>query len=124
MTDKIEQDDRALFKIYSEKCVRCYHLFPTHSKSVAHNSCHFSKGNSLCPAQEVKIVVATNSKNKAANLKKSFEEDDIQGAIEQLQKLVKLSEKERRGILSNIIASDNAQTEEPKKIKKPKSKDK
>ena len=84
MSEKIEYENKNLFKLHSVKCVSCIHLFPTHPNAKAHNSCHFSKGNELCPAQEVQFIIAVDKPNAIQNLKESFLQDDIAGAIEQL----------------------------------------
>ncbi len=103
MSEKIEQEDKNLFTIYSVKCVSCIHLYPTHPEAKSHNSCHYIRGNSLCPAQEINIVVGIDKPAVIKNLIKSFEEDDIQAAIEQMNKLIRKPEKERVKILSEVL---------------------
>jgi hypothetical protein len=51
----VAQDKRERLAIYSPKCKTCKHLDPAETK--AYILCHFSKGNSHCPASEVQIVV-------------------------------------------------------------------
>lgn len=49
------KDTRERFAIYSRKCKTCKHLDPGETK--AYIVCHFSKGNTHCPAQGVQMVV-------------------------------------------------------------------
>ncbi len=41
--------------LYSADCMTCSHLSETGTE--AYEKCHFSKGNKLCPAAEVRLVV-------------------------------------------------------------------
>ena len=41
--------------IYSDNCFECQHLVP--SKTKKFSTCHFTKGNTHCPAQGVLLVV-------------------------------------------------------------------
>ena len=100
---EIENEKKDLFKLDSVKCVSCIHLFPTHPSAKSHVSCHFSKGNENCPAQEIRFVIAVDKKSKIDNLRESFKNDDVPAVIEQLNKLVKLSKDERRGLLSELL---------------------
>lgn len=41
--------------LYSGNCVGCKHLYEL--GTVLHEECHYSNGNTQCPASEVKLVV-------------------------------------------------------------------
>jgi hypothetical protein len=41
--------------LYSADCMTCSHLCET--GITAHEKCHYNKGNRLCPAAEVRIVI-------------------------------------------------------------------
>jgi hypothetical protein len=43
------------FALYSKDCMTCSHLCET--GVTAFVPCHYSKGNKLCPAAEVRIVI-------------------------------------------------------------------
>jgi len=42
--------------LYSTNCKRCHYLDPQEPKKFTR--CHFSKGNTDCPATEIRIVIA------------------------------------------------------------------
>lgn len=44
------------FALYSQNCMSCKHLSPETGK-VAFVDCHHTKGNTQCPASEVKFAV-------------------------------------------------------------------
>jgi hypothetical protein len=119
--DLIEKDDneKTELKLYAQKCVTCIHLFPRHSDATSHVSCHYSKGNDMCPASELQFVVSVNKKSKIENIIESFESDDIEGAIRQLKKLTGYSKDEQKGILSSL--KDYAGIKKSSKKKKEKS---
>jgi hypothetical protein len=41
--------------LYSKDCINCKHLTETGNRDFV--TCHFSKGNKQCPAQELRFVV-------------------------------------------------------------------
>ena len=43
------------FALYSEKCLTCKHLVEI--GKVDNRDCHYSKGNTECPASEVRLVI-------------------------------------------------------------------
>lgn len=46
------------FALFSEDCLRCSHLVDTNKKGMmAFATCHYSKGNTHCPAKEVRVVI-------------------------------------------------------------------
>ncbi len=47
--------DKEYLALYSADCSNCKHLTETGKREF--EKCHFSNGNKLCPAQEVRIVV-------------------------------------------------------------------
>lgn len=102
-TQIIPAVDLNYLELHSSKCVTCSHLFPTHPKAKAHNSCHYKKGNDRCPAAELRFVIGVDKNEQVENILKSFEEDDIQGLIEQLNTLVKIPKEQRRGLLSDLL---------------------
>lgn len=65
---------KEVFALYSRECLSCGHLvsgLPEKPKP-----CHFSKGNSDCPASEVVITMTKRLKVMAAELKKARREHD------------------------------------------------
>lgn len=52
---KIPLEDKELFALYNANCMQCKHLSET--GSTAFVECHYSKGNTQCPAAEVRFVV-------------------------------------------------------------------
>jgi len=69
--------------LYSRKCKRCGHLDPEETKKFT--SCHYSRGNIECPAQEVQIAVVGEAKRLAASLKKAKAEDNLRLEIRILE---------------------------------------
>lgn len=52
---KQPKQQKEYFALYSADCMTCSHLSET--GTTAHVGCHFSKGNTECPAAEVRFVV-------------------------------------------------------------------
>lgn len=50
-----QKDDFGTVEIFQEKCLTCSHLVAFAQKS--YSKCHFSKGNTQCPAQSLRISV-------------------------------------------------------------------
>lgn len=99
---KIQEDDRAKFLLYEEKCVVCVHLFPRCSKRKTYNKCHYKNGNPDCPAQEVVFIVKPKVNKRAEAIFKKIEDGDVQKAIILLQRLVKEPEEEQKNILHAV----------------------
>jgi hypothetical protein len=75
--------------LYSEKCKRCGHLDPEAPKKF--NNCHFSKGNTECPAQEVQFAVVGEAKRFAAAAKKARKAGNLAMEAEILDTVAKRS---------------------------------
>ena len=61
------------FALYSANCMTCRHLSPeTGTKS--HVKCHFTKGNTQCPAAEVTFVVVGKALKYAKLVRKCRDE--------------------------------------------------
>lgn len=52
--------EKEYLAVYSEKCLRCSHFVEGAQRT--YTKCHFSKGNSYCPAKEVRVVIAGRMK--------------------------------------------------------------
>jgi hypothetical protein len=61
--------------LYSAKCKRCKHLDPEESK--AYTKCHFTSGNTECPAQEVQFAIVGEVKRFATAIKKARAAGDL-----------------------------------------------
>lgn len=68
-------ENREHLALYSENCIKCKHLVTTAEK--CYNKCHFSKGNSFCPAAELQIVVVGKAARWAKLVKEAREKRDI-----------------------------------------------
>lgn len=62
--------------LYSTKCKRCGHLDPDEKRKFT--ACHFDKGNTLCPASEVRIVVVGQATSYARQVRKARDERNPQ----------------------------------------------
>lgn len=69
--------------LYSSNCKRCGHLDPEEEKKF--NKCHFSAGNTECPAQEVQLAVVGEAIRLAKAIKKARSDKDMKKEIEILQ---------------------------------------
>ncbi len=65
MEKKIKRD-KEYFALYSANCMTCSHLSET--GDVAHIECHYSKGNTQCPASEVRFVVVGEAQEYARKI--------------------------------------------------------
>lgn len=80
MDDKDKRDHLAL---YSSNCKRCGHLDPDETKK--YTTCHYSKGNKFCPAQEVQIVIVGKAQKYAQQLRAARTQRDVQAEAKILQ---------------------------------------
>lgn len=62
--------------LFSTKCKRCGYLDPDEKKK--YTSCHHSKGNALCPAAEVRIVVVGQATAYAQQVQKARDDRNPQ----------------------------------------------
>ena len=76
--------------LYSTKCKRCKHLDP--EATQAFTNCHFSKGNTECPAKEVRIAVVGEAKRYAKAAKKARREGNLAREAEVLDAVAKRSD--------------------------------
>lgn len=77
--------------VYTPKCLRCSHLVDGAKKAFV--KCHFSKGNSECPAQEVRIVPVGQALRFARAVMKARNSRDVEKEAE-LLKVVSAKSKE------------------------------
>ncbi len=75
--------------LYSTKCKRCSHLDPEAPKTF--NNCHYSKGNTECPAKEVQIAIVGEAKRYATAAKKARRAGDLAREAEILEAVAKRS---------------------------------
>jgi hypothetical protein len=78
-------------------CLQCGHLVKGATKF--HDSCHFSNGNKLCPAQHLTIEKNVNAKKAAAAIAKAVNENDLEKTLAHLSKLW---EYHTKGVLSAV----------------------
>jgi len=79
-----EKDHLAL---YSHDCLNCGHL--VQGASVKHSKCHATKGNKLCPANDVVIVITGKIDQLVLKLKKARKAKDAQAEAKLWAKVVK-----------------------------------
>ncbi len=73
--------DPVYFALYKTDCLKCSHLIKSKEAGLklrAFASCHHSKGNSHCPAQEVKIVITGKAIYYAERVSKARQERDTE----------------------------------------------
>lgn len=75
--------------LYSIKCKTCKSLDPEETK--LNEKCHFSKGNTDCPAQEVQLVVVGEAKRFASAVKKARANGKIEEEVRILEAVAKKS---------------------------------
>jgi len=56
------EDKREFIEVYCQNCAVCKYLNPDADKKF---NCHYSKGNTECPASELQIVVVGKAKRYA-----------------------------------------------------------
>lgn len=61
-------------EVYSSRCLRCSHL--VEGAPRRYDSCHYTAGNTDCPAAEVRIVPTGKVRRAAALIKKARAEKD------------------------------------------------
>ena len=75
--------------LYSKKCKSCKHLDA--EESVAYDKCHYTKGNALCPAQEVQLVVSGEAQRFAKAVLRARASGNFEREVLILQKVAKRS---------------------------------
>ena len=98
----IEPDNRASIRLYEEKCVVCKHLFPSCSKSKFYIKCHYTKGNTDCPAQDLKFIVGVNVDARVDSIISLLDKGDFAKLIRVMQRMVKLDKSEAQRVLDRI----------------------
>lgn len=88
--------------IYSSKCLKCSHLVDGGKK--AYVTCHYSKGNEECPAQEVRIVPVGQAVRFAKAVKKARSKRDLKKEAE-LLKVVSTKSKEFQSRFYDFLQS-------------------
>jgi hypothetical protein len=76
--------------LYSKNCKRCKHLDP--DEKIAYDDCHYSKGNTQCPASEVQIVVVGAAERAALLLKQARAQGDLVREAKILKAVAKKSQ--------------------------------
>ena len=64
--------------LYSKKCKTCKHLDP---EEVKEYTCHFTRGNADCPAQEIQFAVVGEAKRLAMLVKKARSAGDFEREV-------------------------------------------
>lgn len=54
-SDTEDEEEEGFLEVFSENCMDCKALIPF--KKKAYRECHYSKGNTACPASKVQIVI-------------------------------------------------------------------
>lgn len=75
--------------LYSRNCKRCKHLDP--DEDTAYDDCHFSKGNTQCPASEVRLVVVGAAERAATMLRQARKVGDLAQEAKILKAVAKKS---------------------------------
>lgn len=75
--------------LYSTKCKSCKHL--DEEEAVAYDKCHYTKGNTLCPAQEVRLVIVGEAKRFAKAVIKARAAGDLKREAVILEQVAKRS---------------------------------
>ena len=75
--EKVIQADpeRDIFGLYSEKCLKCKHLTDL-GKTVDNKQCHYSAGNTDCPARYMFFTQGINMRKAAEALAKAKSSGD------------------------------------------------
>lgn len=75
--------------LYSRNCKTCKHLDPEEEKVF--EKCHFSKGNTECPAQEIRFAIVGEAKRFATALQKAKKQKDLAKEVKILEAVAKRS---------------------------------
>lgn len=103
-TEKEARDTREVLGLYSNDCLKCSHLVEGGKKAFA--KCHHSKGNTYCPAQEVKIVIVGQAKKLATRVIKARDKRDLTAEARLLNSVASKS-KEFQSKFYDILESSN-----------------
>jgi hypothetical protein len=76
--------------LYDAKCKRCGHLDPAEKTRFV--QCHFSKGNSFCPASEVQLVVIGGAYKLARQCLRARDGRDAKAEADILTRVARESE--------------------------------
>ena len=74
--------------LYSKNCKVCKYLDPDEKKGF---KCHFSKGNTECPAKEIQFAVVDEAKLLAGKVLKARAANDIKTEVSILETVAKRS---------------------------------
>jgi len=66
--------------LYSSNCLKCSYLVEGATKKFS--KCHFSRGNELCPASEIRIVITGKTSLYLQRLKKARAKKDAKAEAE------------------------------------------
>lgn len=69
--------------LYSRNCKKCKHLDP--EEKIAYDKCHYTNGNTECPAKEVQISVVGMARRFAKAMKKAQATSDVTRQIQILK---------------------------------------
>lgn len=66
--------DKEYLALYTKNCLNCSHLVET--GKIAYSKCHWTKGNNLCPAKDLAIVIVGKAKRYSDLVKKARSKRD------------------------------------------------
>jgi hypothetical protein len=82
----MKEKQRESLALFSRRCKTCKHLDPEESKAWV--SCHFTKGNEHCPAQEIQFIIVGEAYRLA---KQILLARDVRNAAEEAKILAKVA---------------------------------
>jgi hypothetical protein len=93
-------DTTGMVEIFCENCLQCKHLVPHAQQSF--KQCHYSKGNTKCPAAEIQIVIGVDTDRIVRGIMKSMNEQDTMGLARKYQKLSTKPEWVQQRVMAEI----------------------
>jgi hypothetical protein len=99
------EDEKDLVMIYHAKCLRCQHLTSTGTRIF--NACHFSNGNTDCPAKSIRIVIGINFERAASLISQAMLSGDtvkLKSLMEKLESRDEIVRKRVMTLASQMLA--------------------
>lgn len=76
--------------LYSARCKKCSHL--DSEEKIAYDKCHYTKGNTECPAQDMQLAVVGQAKRFAREAKLAREKGNLIREVNILKAVASKSE--------------------------------
>jgi len=87
--------------LYADGCVNCSHLFP-HPDNNPQDSCHFTVGNTNCPAAYIRFEVVGKRISLLKRITEARNKKDSNRVLQLLTKLDELNLDDKNWVLSQI----------------------